>query len=105
MHCINCEEELNDNLVRWSDDEPYCLDCFNDIFTFCSRCETVVNRESTPYDGNGDPLCNDCYEENYDDDAPDNPPVTETDRELVVKLSRSWLQGKVETKKTDLHQC
>ena len=99
MHCTNCEEELNDNLVRWFNEEPYCLDCFNEIFTFCSRCETVINRESTPYDCNGDPMCNDCYEDNYDDDCPDNPPVSESDRELVVKLSRSWLQGKVETRR------
>ena len=42
-------------------------------------------------------MCNDCYEDNYDDDCPDNPPVSETDRELVIKLSRSWLQGKLET--------
>ena len=99
MYCTNCEEELNDNLVRWFNEEPYCLDCFNEIFTFCSRCETVINRESTPYDCNGDPMCNDCYEDNYDDDCPDNPPVTETDRELVVKLSRSWLQDKIETRR------
>jgi hypothetical protein len=31
--------------------------------------------------------------------APDNPDVTDSDRELVIKLSRSWLQGKVETRR------
>ena len=55
--------------------------------------------ESAHYNDEGDPYCNDCYEDNFDDDAPDNPDVSDSDRELVVKLSRSWLQGKDETRR------
>ena len=73
--------------------------CWDELYNYCSRCDGVILREHTLYDSAGDPLCNDCYEDNYDDDCPDNPPVTETDRELVIKLSRSWLQGKLETRR------
>jgi len=59
----------------------------------------VIYTESAHYNDEGDPYCNDCYKDNYDDDAPDNPDVSDSDRELVVKLSRSWLQGKVETRR------
>ena len=99
MHCHNCEEELNDNQVRWAFEEPYCEDCFDNMFNYCCRCDGVIYRESAHYNDEGDPYCSECYESNYDDDAPDNPDVTESDRELVVKLSRSWLQGKIETRR------
>jgi len=59
----------------------------------------VIYTESAHYNDEGDPYCNDCYKDNYDDDAPDNPDVSDSDRELVVKLSRSWLQGKIETRR------
>ncbi len=35
----------------------------------------------------------------FDYDAPNNPEVTPSDREYIIQLSRSWLQGKVEYKK------
>jgi hypothetical protein len=99
MHCTNCDEPVNDNEVRWANEQPYCEECFEENYNYCSRCDGVVARESTSYDCNGDPLCNDCYEDNCDEDCPENPQVTETDRELVIKLSRSWLQGKLETRR------
>ena len=37
-------------------------------------------RESAHYNDEGDPYCNECYEDNYDDDAPDNPDVTDSDQ-------------------------
>lgn len=99
MHCNNCGESLNDGDARWAFEEPYCEDCFDNMFNYCCRCDTVIYRESAHYNDDGDPYCAECYEDNYDDDAPDNPDVTDSDRELVVKLSRSWLRGKVETRR------
>ena len=84
---------------RWAFEEPYCEDCFDNMFNYCCSCDGVIYRESAHYNDEGDPYCNDCYEDNYDDDAPDNPDVSDSDRELVVKLSRSWLQGKIETRR------
>lgn len=100
MHCHNCEEDLQDDEVRWAfDEQPYCEDCFDNLFNYCCRCDSVIYRENAQYNDDGDPYCAECYEENYDDDSPDNPDVTDSDREHVIKLSRSWLQGKVETRR------
>lgn len=99
MHCTNCDEPVNDNDVRWANEQPYCEECWDELYSYCSRCDGVILREHTLYDSSGDPLCNDCYEDNVDDDCPDNPSVTDSDRELVIKLSRSWLQGKIETRR------
>lgn len=99
MHCHNCAEDLSDNSVRWAFEEPYCEDCFDNMFTYCCRCDGVIYRENAHYNDEGDSYCADCYEENYDDDAPENPDVSDSDRELVIKLSRSWLQGKIETRR------
>ncbi len=99
MHCHNCEEEVNDDQVRWAFEECFCENCFDNMFNYCCRCDGVIYRESAHYNDEGDPYCSECYEDNFDDDAPDNPDVSDSDRELVVKLSRSWLQGKVETRR------
>ena len=99
MHCTNCDEPVNDTEVRWANEQPYCENCWDELYNYCSRCDGVILREHTLYDSSGDPLCSECYEDNIDDDCPDNPPVSDSDRELVVKLSRSWLQGKIETRR------
>lgn len=99
MHCHNCEEEVNDDQVRWAFEECFCENCFDNMFNYCCRCDGVIYRESAHYNDEGDPYCSECYEDNFDDDAPDNPDVSDSDRELVVKLSRSWLKGKIETRR------
>lgn len=99
MHCHNCGEALSDDQVRWAFEDPYCGDCFDNMFTYCCRCDGVIYRENAHFNDDQDPYCNDCYEENYDDDAPENPDVFDSDRELIIKLSRSWLQGKIETRR------
>jgi hypothetical protein len=99
MQCNGCERELQDDEVRWGFDEPYCENCFDETFNCCSRCDSVIYRDETQYNSDGDPYCHDCFEEDYDDDAPDNPEVYDSDRELIINLSRGWLQGKVDTKR------
>ncbi len=95
MKCSSCDKELNDNNVHWAFDEPYCEDCFDDQFNYCCRCDTVISSGSTHYQ-DGDPYCEDCYPDDYDYDAPENPDVTEGDRDYIIHLSRSWLEGKLE---------
>ena len=99
MHCNNCGESLNDGDARWAFEDCYCEECFDNIFNYCCRCDSVIYRESAHYNDEGDPYCAECHENDYDDDAPDNPDVDDCDRELIVKLSRSWLSGKVETRR------
>ena len=100
MHqCTSCEQEIADEDVRWAFDEPYCDECFSETYNYCSRCDSVIYRSETHYNSDGDPYCRDCYEDDFDDDAPNNPDVYDSDRELIISLSRSWLQGKTETKR------
>jgi len=99
MHCNNCDEEINDLNVHWSYEDPYCEECFEELYNYCSRCDEVILRESILYDECGDPFCRDCFEENFDEDCPENPPVANADRKLIVHLSRNWLKDNVNYKK------
>lgn len=99
MHCNSCGCSINDDEARWAFEEAYCEDCFDNTFNYCCRCDSVIYRESAQYNDEGDPYCDECYEDNFDDDCPDNPDVCGSDRELIVNLSRSWLKGKVETRR------
>ena len=94
MRCTNCDEELTDGEAHFAFDEPYCEECFDNSYTYCCRCDTIVSRNDiTHYSDDGDPYCSDCWDEDYDDEAPNNPNVYEEDRDLIIHLSRSWLQG------------
>ena len=99
MRCNGCNRELQDDEVRWAFDEPYCESCFEESFNYCSRCDSVNYRSETQYSSGGDPYCRDCFDDNYDDEAPENPDVYDSDRELIINLSRSWLQGRVDTRR------
>ena len=99
MRCNGCERELTDIEARWAFDEPYCESCFDETFNYCSRCDSVMYRSDTHYNSEADPMCSDCYDDDCDNDAPENPDVYDSDRELIINLSRSWLQGKVDTRR------
>ena len=99
MKCTHCDEEIRDDSARWAWDEPYCENCFENLFNYCCRCDSVINRDETHYNADGDPYCSDCWDEDFDDDAPNNPNVFESDREHIIHLSRSWLQGKTDTRR------
>jgi hypothetical protein len=95
MKCTHCGTLLKDDQVYWAHDDPYCEECFNDGYNYCSNCDTVINNDETLY-VDEDPYCSECYEnENESDpDAPDNPSVFDSDRKLILELSRNWLSGK-----------
>lgn len=99
MHCHNCEEDLHDDAVRWAFEEPYCEDCFDNMFTYCSHCDSVIYRTEAHYNDAGDGFCCDCYEDDYDSGCPCNPDVCDSDRDLIIKLSRNWLQGKIDNRR------
>lgn len=109
MICSNCGYDATGEDLYWAEDSPYCVDCFHDLFNHCSRCNTVITIRDTYYDISGDPYCLECYQECCDDDAPDNPDVSQSHIEMIINLSRSWLNGNIERKKTiyinekDLH--
>jgi hypothetical protein len=96
MRCTNCNDIITEGEVRWAYEDAFCENCFNDSYTYCSSCDSVISRNEVVYNNSDDPLCNDCYSDAYDDSAPDNPPVEESDREYVLTLSRNWLSGKID---------
>ena len=65
MHCHNCEEEVNDDAVRWAFEEPYCEECYNENYFNCNDCGDEVYREDTYIDYNGYAICNRCYSRHY----------------------------------------
>lgn len=94
MRCIICNCELESHQVRYAFEEVYCEDCFSENYNVCCRCDDVISRDQTLWDRDGNPYCNECFEDDYDDEAPDNPEVYEADRKLILQLSRDWLNGK-----------
>jgi len=96
MRCSNCSEIIDDDEVRWAFEDPYCQDCFDNGFNYCSRCDEVIARSEVQYDDDSNPYCSECYENQFDDDAPDNPEVSDLDRNLIVQIARKWLRGEVE---------
>jgi hypothetical protein len=97
-HCSICGCSLDPQDIRTAYDEVYCEDCFSENYNYCNRCDEIISRDHTLWDGDGNPYCNDCYEDEYDDDCPDNPEVYDSDRKHVLQLSRNWLSGKSTTK-------
>jgi len=93
-HCTSCLEEIPHGEVRYAFDEVYCERCFDDLFTYCCRCDRLLYREDTNWDNDGDPYCAECYEDDYDHECPDNPDVSEADRKLIIELSRGFLYDK-----------
>ena len=98
-YCTSCNDKLFDEEIRWAFDEPYCEDCFNERFDYCTSCDAVLMRSDAHYNNEDDAYCDDCWQNDYDPCAPDNPDVYEEDRKLILRLSRAWLQGKVETRR------
>lgn len=97
--CEVCDAVLSEDAIRYVHSNILCEECFDEAYTYCSRCDGVITRSEAQYDDCGDPYCDECYSENYDDDCPDNPDVNDLDRQLIIHLSRNWLQGKLDTRK------
>ena len=94
MRCTCCEEELIEDEVRWYGDDLYCEHCFYESYTYCARCDEAVDRDYCRYDSNDDPVCDYCYGEESDPDAPDNPEVFDSNRTEIISLANNWLTGK-----------
>lgn len=96
MVCYNCENTIHGDYNTVYGD-IWCEECYNDVFTTCDRCEGLIRRDDV-YDGD---LCQSCYDERQDDpEAPDDPYVDNTDRQLIVQLARDCAMGKVIPKYT-----
>lgn len=94
MRCHICNTLLDEDTVVRSIGFDYCRTCYDQQFRYCTNCDERININYVHYHDD-DPFCSECYEEDYDDDSPQNPPVYSADRELIIKLSRAWLEGEV----------
>lgn len=94
MRCTSCEREYDPDDMRWFNDEPYCEECFFESFTFCSRCDEAIDRDYARYNSSDEAMCSDCYEEDDDPDAPENPEIFDSQRNEIISLAKDWLKGK-----------
>jgi len=99
IRCEVCDAVLSEDEIRYAHSTTLCEECFSESYTYCSRCDCLVSRSEASYDTCGDPYCEECYSQNHDDDCPENPDVDDLDRQLIIRLSRNWLQGKLDTRK------
>lgn len=93
-YCNNCNDSLTEDEVRYAFEDPYCEDCFSERFSYCDRCDTLMNHSDAHYDSEGTPFCVECWESDFDENCPDNPDVDDADRKLIIELSRNFLLGK-----------
>jgi hypothetical protein len=98
-YCTACNDKIFDHEVCYAFDEPYCSDCFNERFDYCSSCDNVIMRTDANYNSEGTAYCDNCWESEFDDACPNNPEVYDEDRKLILSLSRAFLEGKVETRR------
>jgi len=91
--CVQCGEKMSEGDAHWYDGEMYCESCFYDSYVYCSRCDEAISRENCTYNDNGDPVCDDCYDNDIDENAPVNPDVSDSEREQIITLCKCWLKG------------
>ena len=94
MRCNSCEREYDPDNMRWYGDDPYCEDCFNESFTYCSRCDETIDRDYARYNSSDEVMCSDCYDEDEDPEAPDDPQIFDSQRSEIISLAKDWLIGK-----------
>ena len=52
--CCCCNREIEErHELRGLDDELYCEDCYNEVFTQCEDCGEVIEREYANCDQDG----------------------------------------------------
>ena len=35
--CVRCDNEFQEDEIKYAFEEPYCCDCFDERFTYCSQ--------------------------------------------------------------------
>ena len=60
--CQHCEDNFNEEDMYYINDEWYCEDCKDDLFTMCERCESYIDRNNVSH-VNDYSYCDHCYNE------------------------------------------
>jgi len=92
-YCEQCSEVVSEDGGHWYNDELYCEGCFYDSYTYCQRCDDAINRDYCHTDNDGDHICDRCWEEDIDDNAPVDPEINDSERKQIINLSKCWLKG------------
>jgi hypothetical protein len=62
--CEHCGKECDIDDVYFMGDEPYCMDCIDELTTICSECGKRVWNDDN-YGDSETPLCDSCYNSSY----------------------------------------
>lgn len=60
--CKECGEKFLKETMKEFEEDSYCLECFNKMYTKCEHCEEIVERNSE-YECDGMQFCQECYDE------------------------------------------
>ena len=63
IRCANCGFILDENDAIWYEDEPYCEDCFYELFGYCDNCGEYYPRENITRGPDGNYYCEACFDE------------------------------------------
>ena len=92
-YCEECGDVVSEDSGHFYNDDFYCDGCFYDSYTYCQRCDDAVNRDYCHTDNNGDHICDSCWDEDMDDNAPVDPEINDSERKQIINLSKCWLKG------------
>lgn len=56
--CAHCEDVVNQEDVLEHMNDPFCPDCYNELFIDCRSCGESTSRDDLDEDG----LCDDCFD-------------------------------------------
>ena len=63
--CQNCSCEVDDNDGQEFDEDTYCQECFDDLFSCCEECGETVNIDDIVSVNDDNYMCESCRDNNY----------------------------------------
>jgi hypothetical protein len=63
IRCANCGLVVHEDDAMWYDGEPYCQDCWDDLFSYCDNCGENFPREYLKRGPDGNYYCESCFDE------------------------------------------
>jgi len=86
IYCFDCKNEVNRNFCHLIMGQYVCEACFHEKYAYCDDCLRPFNRKDLISNYENALFCAECIIKNYDDDCPNDPPVSVADRNLILCL-------------------
>ena len=64
--CVRCDNHFEEDEIKYAFEEPYCCDCFDERFTYCTRCDVIISNDDARYNDDGYAYCDECFVEEDD---------------------------------------